>query len=127
MELALSAEDLIVEIIGNYTNLVYHYAFKNLKNHHDAEEATKATFMRYFQSQPGLADDDRIHENLRKIVLEYCDEKIKCAWYTDKIASECRKCRISPTAHDITGFIGSEKYPLPIPEYPEESDRHWIF
>lgn len=68
------------EIINKYINLVYAFAFVNLKNKSDAEDITQEVFLRYIKVSSKLKSEEHRKNWLLKTTSNLCINFHKSAW-----------------------------------------------
>lgn len=68
------ADDVIVQLINTYSNMLFRLCIVILANEHDAEDALQETFMRYINKAPAFNDDEHEKAWLIRVATNICKD-----------------------------------------------------
>ena len=73
--------DQHIDIIKNYSNMVFHLALSKTKNLQTAEDVVQETFLRLIKANPTFESEEHIKAWLIRVTINCCNKVWNSAWF----------------------------------------------
>lgn len=114
-------KEIFHEKLQKYKDTVFRIAFSYCKNKSDAEDISQEVFLKYYYTEPDIADVSEEKAWLIRVTINKAKDLLKSSWYSKRCDKENLQevCQINESQSELLEIVLNlpEKYKIPIHLY----------